>query len=365
MAEPTTTTEIRDLSSPGDILAEALEERGLSNADLARRTELSEKHISQLVNARVPLSLDVALKLQQVLGIPASLWMSLESSYRAQQKRTALRDEYKTFGAWLSCFPVREMMRCDYLPDAGTDPGARVEALLTFFGLTSPDAWQAEWSQVTARFRASSGFKPDQFALTAWLRRSEIEAQAIRCSPFDRSRFLAILEDVRKLTSSPPQEFQPKLVEQCATAGVAVTFVPSLPKLAISGVTRWFGPERAAISLSLRYKTDDQLWFSFFHEACHALEHKTTAIYLDAQGDPDKDPVERRANEYARDLLIPPRDYERLVAAGKPTLGAVQTFAKQIGISPGIVVGRLQHEGVLPHNFGNQLKRKLQWSFES
>jgi HTH-type transcriptional regulator/antitoxin HigA len=82
-------TEIRDLSSLGDILAEALEERGLSNADLARRTELSEKHVSQLVNAYIPLSTDVAFKLEQALGIPATLWLSLESNYRAEQEHRA------------------------------------------------------------------------------------------------------------------------------------------------------------------------------------------------------------------------------------------------------------------------------------
>lgn len=81
--------EIQDLSPPGDILAEALEERGMKNAELARRAGLSEKHVSQLLNARVPLSMEVAFKLEQVLGIPATLWLNLESNYRAEQKGDA------------------------------------------------------------------------------------------------------------------------------------------------------------------------------------------------------------------------------------------------------------------------------------
>lgn len=358
-------TEIRDLSSPGDILAEALEERGMSNADLARRTELSEKHVSQLVNARVPLSLDVAFKLEQALGIPASLWLSLESNYRVEQKRTEQRAALKDHAQWMANFPVREMIDCSYLRDVGRDSGARVEALLAFFGLTSPNAWHVEWSQVTARFRTSPKFQPDRFALTAWLRRAEVQAQAIRCLPFDKHRFRSVLGEARKLTAAAPTEFQSRLVELCAAAGVAVTFIPSLPKLAINGATRWIGPEKAAISLSLRHKSDDQLWFSFFHEACHVLEHKTSAIYIDAPGDPDGDPAERRANEFARDMLIPPKDYARLVARGKPDLNTIRVFATEIGISPGVVVGRLQHEGVIPHSFGNSLKARFRWDFES
>lgn len=77
-------TEIHDLSPPGEILEEALEERGMSGAELARRAGLSAKHVRQLLNAKVPLSMEVALQLEAVLGIPARFWSSLEFNYRAE-----------------------------------------------------------------------------------------------------------------------------------------------------------------------------------------------------------------------------------------------------------------------------------------
>ena len=365
MTNPTTTmTEIRDLSSPGEILQEALEERGMSSAELARRTEMSEKHVSQLVNGKVPLSMDVAFKLEQVLRIPASLWLSLESNYRAEQKRAAHRENLKTYADWMRQFPVREMVRCQYLPDVGTDVGARVDALLTFFGVTSEEAWAREWKHAKGRFRKSLKFAPDHPALTAWLRRGEIEAQSVRCAPFDADRFRKSLDEARKLTTEPPDVFQPRLRDLCAASGVAFTLVPALPKLAISGVTRWLGPEKAVISLSLRHKSDDQLWFSFFHEACHVLEHKTSAIYIDAIGDTDGDPDERRANQFACDTLIPREDYERIEKHYPLTLEHIQAFAQEIGVSPGIVVGRLQHDRKLKPSHGNKLKMWFKWEFE-
>jgi hypothetical protein len=313
----------------------------------------------------VPLSLDVAFKLERALGIPASLWLNLETNYRAEQKRAAQRAELKSFAPWARQFPIRELVRCGYLREVGNDSGSRVEALLAFFGLTSPSAWEEEWSQVTARFRTSAKVRPDKFALTAWLRRGELEAQGVRCAPFEDARFRAVLAEARKLTTTNPKGVREQLVPLCAATGVAVTFIPALPRLAISGATRWLGSEKAVISLSLRYKTDDQLWFSFFHEACHVLEHRVSAIYVDSPGDPDTDPAERRANEFARDLLIPPADYARLVAGRKPGLATIRAFAAELGISPGIVVGRLQHEGVLAHSFGNDLKTRLVWAFEA
>jgi len=364
MPELTTMTEIRDLSAPGEILEEALQERGMSNAELARRTELSEKHVSQLVNAKVPLSMDVAFKLEQVLGIPASLWLSLESTYRAEQKRAAQREDLKAYAPWMKKFPYRELVRCEYVRDVGSDVGARVDAMLTFFGVTSEDAWSKEWAHATGRFRKSPKFDPNRYALTAWLRRGEIEAQAIRCAPFDADRFRKSLGEARKLTTEPPEVFEPRLKELCAGSGVAFTLVPALPRLAISGVTRWLGSEKAVISLSLRHKTDDQLWFSFFHEACHVLEHKSSAIYIDAAGDTDGDPDERRANQFARDTLILPDDYNKLGARFPPNLADIEAFATDIGVSPGIVVGRLQHERVLKPSHGNKLKTRFKWDFE-
>jgi len=363
MAEPTT-IEIRDLSPPGDILGEALDERGMSQAELARRTGLTEKHVSQLVNAVVPLSMEVALQLERVLGIPARLWHSLEFNYRSELKRQEQRSALREFSGWARKFPVRKMIEFGFLSGVGRDVVSRVEALLDFFGVTSPEAWDREWISVTARFRKSPAFTPDRHALTAWLRQGEITAQRNHCAPYNKSRFREVLRQARAFTTAPPDVFEPELVRLCSSAGVALAFVPSLPRLAISGASRWFGPDKAAVFLSLRHRSDDQLWFSFFHEVCHVLEHKTSAIFIHGTGLSDDDPDEVRANQFARDFLIPPDRYRLLVAEGRPTLAKIEAFAQETGIAPGIVVGRLQFEGIIPHTNGNRLKRIFKWNFE-
>jgi HTH-type transcriptional regulator / antitoxin HigA len=147
------------------------------------------------------------------------------------------------------------------------------------------------------------------------------------------------------LTREGPEAFVPKLEDLCASAGVAVVFVPELPKIGIWGATRWLG-DKAVIQLSLRYKSNDHLWFTFFHEAGHILKHGRKEIFIEGKGlNGEK---EEEANAYARDKLIPPAQMRRLIKSGRPTLATVERFADEIGIAPGIVVGRLQHEKVLP-----------------
>jgi Zn-dependent peptidase ImmA (M78 family) len=102
----------------------------------------------------------------------------------------------------------------------------------------------------------------------------------------------------------------------------------------------------------LRYKSDDHFWFSFFHEAGHLLLHSKKETFV--TGERDEDAAESEANSFAAGFLIP-RQYEsRLIDM---TLADVPTFAEELGIAPGIVVGRLQKQGTIGWNQGNNLKR--------
>lgn len=74
---------------PGWTLEEALEERSMSRADLARHTGLSEKHISQLINGEAPISAETAIRLERTTDIPARLWTSMEQVYRSHLARLA------------------------------------------------------------------------------------------------------------------------------------------------------------------------------------------------------------------------------------------------------------------------------------
>jgi len=147
--------------------------------------------------------------------------------------------------------------------------------------------------------------------------------------------------------------------EICADAGVALAFVGELPGTHLSGATRWVGKAKALIMLSLRHKSDDHFWFSFFHEAGHILFGGKKSVFLDEMN-AWIDPEEEKANRFASDILIPRQAYTAFLDKEIYTYSSVQSFAQTLGIAPGIVVGRLQHDGVISWQSLNSLKRKFE-----
>lgn len=127
--------------------------------------------------------------------------------------------------------------------------------------------------------------------------------------------------------------------------------------VAASGVARWLTPVKALIQLSLRYGADDHLWFTFFHEVDHVLRLGKSEVRIEGTTGAADDPDETKADRFARGVLIPPKDAAKLCRLNSPA--AIRKFAARIGIAPGIVVGRLQHDNFWPRSRGNHLKGRL------
>jgi HTH-type transcriptional regulator / antitoxin HigA len=346
------------VSPPGETLLEMLEERGMSQSELAERTGRPKKTINEIIKGKSTITPATALQLERVFGTPASFWNNREQQYRESLARQAERASLEGQVSWLSQFPTKEMIGLGWLPGSD-DLVVLLEQVLTFFGIASPTQWNRIWESNVA-YRQSPAFESDPFAVSAWLRKGEIEAQQIDCAPYDSDRFISALGIVRELTVQPPEVFQSETIRVCAEAGVAVAFVPEIPKVRASGAARWLSQNKGMIQVNLRYKTDDQLWFTFFHEAGHILKHGKRDIFIEDGGDHDE--KEEEANKFAADFLIPSSEYRHFTPrTGHYSKAEITDFATQIGIAPGIVVGRLQHDGKLPPQNCNDLKRTLVW----
>lgn len=347
------------VSPPGETLLEMLEERGMSQADLADRTGRPKKTINEIVKGKATITPATALQLERVLGVPASFWNDREQHYRESLARQAERDSLEGQVEWVHQFPTKEMVRLGWLRPSA-DPVEMLANVLSFFGIATPTQWQRVWEAGVA-FRQTPAFESDPFAVSAWLRKGEIEAQQVDCDPYESDRFLSALSKVRELTVQPPDRFQSEIIALCATAGVAVAFVPELPKARVSGATRWMTANKALVQVSLRYKTDDQLWFTFFHEAGHILKHGKRDVFIENDGQHDE--KEEEANQFAADFLIPPAEYRRFMPrTGHYSKDEIRDFARRLNIAPGIVVGRLQHDDRLPVRNCNDLKQHFEWA---
>lgn len=351
------------VSPPGDTLLEVLEKRGMTQAELAERTGRPKKTINEIINGKAAITPETALQLELVFNIPASFWNNRERRYREFLAQQEEKERLEKQVAWLRGIPVTAMIKSGWIRRY-RDKVEQLREVLNFFAVASPENWEGIWLNTHINFRKSQAFQSDFGAVTAWLRRGEIEASEIACVPYDANKFREALQKIRALTVEPPEIFQLKVERLCAEAGVAVVFVPQLPKTRTSGATHWLNGDKALIQLSLRYKTDDHLWFTFFHEAGHILLHGKRDFFLEGTGvasinDQEK---EEEANKFAADILIPPANLKTFLASVQQFSKAnIIQFAAEIGIAPGILVGRLQHDNLLPPSHCNDLKQKLEW----
>jgi addiction module HigA family antidote len=365
-------TEIRNefhpdyASHPGETLLETIETLGMKQTELARRMGRSKVELSRIIAGKAGVTPETALQLERALGIAASFWIALQCNFDEIAARKRERERLTAEIGWLKRVPYWKMVRLGWIDDAA-NPVDRLRKVLDFYGVTSPKEWASFWSQAEVQFKMSRAFTPDCYALSAWLRQGERQAVPIACEPYDESRFRAALKQSRLLTRESPNVFQSRLAELCSVAGVAVAFVPELAGIRASGATRWLNPTKALLQLCLRYKTDDHLWFTFFHEAGHILLHGKRETFFDTTPweDTKGNEKEEEANRFASDLLIPSESYRRFADAPFFSKIAIAEFAREIGVAPGIVVGRLQHDKRLPLTHCNDLKRHFKWASSS
>jgi len=351
------------ISPPGETLAETIEALGMSQAQLAERTGRSKKMINEIIKGKAPITPKMAIELERVTEVPDSFWNNRERNYREFIAKHEEQESLKKNISWLDQMPVAAMTKLGWIVKS-KDKVQQLKNLLNFFGIASPVQWRTFENSLLKQvaFRKSRAHKADNRALICWLRKGEQETKGMDCGPYDSSKFFKTLKRIRLLTIEPPEIFQPELIHLCAGCGVTVVFIPALPKTRASGVTRWLSPEKALIQLSLRYKTDDHLWFSFFHEAGHILKHGKRKIFIDGDDTGMDEIKEDEANRFASDFLIPRKDYIQFIKDDKFSKALIQSFAEKIKIAPGIVVGRLQHVGRLPMSHCNDLKRRFKWA---
>lgn len=347
------------VSPPGDTIADLLEEKGWSQAEFAQRCDYTTKHISQLINGKAPITEETAIKLERVLGSTARFWMTREAQYRESIARKQEFDELEAQADWLEQLPLNEMTSFGWVRKH-RHKGQQVSECLKFYGVASVEAWRQRYAKPIAAFKASEKFGKDKGAVSAWLRHGEKAADDIGCAEYSKAEFKQVLRELRSLTNEPdPDVFVPVLVNACARAGVAVVIAPSPKGCPVSGATRWLSPGKALLMLSLRHKTNDHLWFAFFHEAAHLLLHGKKMTFLEFNG--FESDLEAEADNFAKDWLISPRDAKELPYL-EATYASVTAFANEIGVAPAIVVGRMQNEGFLPWTHLNKLKVRYKWS---
>lgn len=340
--------------SPGDHIKEWLDDQGIKAAELARRLNVTPKHVSELLSGKAPLSATVALGLERVTGIPARIWNSFETGYREDLARLAETDELVAQYQQAKLLPLRYLRKWRFISSSARDKAGTVREVLELFGIAHLNAFDATWIHGKVAYRRVTLASDKVYERATWLALGERHAGLDELSDYDRSGLVSLLPELRALTAhDDPVAAVGLVTELLRDVGVALCLIPPIPGFGVHGATRWINGH-PLVQLSVRGKKDDQLWFTLFHELGHVFLHSHDAVFLQGAGDE----AEAAADAFASSTLIPEQYRDRLPTGRN--IGAVRELAAELGIAPSIVLGQAQR---MTNDFawGQQLRITLEW----
>ncbi|MBU2445703.1 MAG: HigA family addiction module antidote protein [Bacteroidetes bacterium] len=351
------------LSPPGDTLQETIDKIGMNQYELAERLGKNIKNVNQIIKGKEPITTDTAIALEKVLGVPADFWLERERQYRREQTEIIFDEYLEECKEWIKAFPTTVMTKLGWIPKVD-DTIELIKVVLSYFGIASPEQWEKIYikDEESVAFRMSLAHVNEPQSISAWLRKGEIDARELKLKEYSKDNFKNALIDIKNISYKHPKNFKEQLQKICAESGVALIYTPNLPKATISGAARWiFNTTVPLIQLSGRYKTNDHFWFTFFHEAGHILLHGKKDIFLeDVEGSEMNKQKEEEADLFARKWLIGNDDYDELTTNYLITEELILKYSRKTKTHPGIIVGRLQHDGLLPHSRLNHLKEHIE-----
>ena len=340
---------------PGETMREVMESLGMSQKELAGRTDLTVQSLNRIFKGTQPITYETANRLELATGVPATMWNNLEAQYREQLAKTQERERFQDDLDWLREIPVAELVKRGVL-HRRKDRVEQLREVLKFYGVSSVEAWRQIWESPAVAARRSPCFESKPGPASAWIRLGELQARTIKCRTFDKVRFKKALTEIRYLTREPAQAFEPEMKRLCAGSGVAVALVMEIKKVPWNGATKWLTAQKAMILLCLRGRGEDKFWFSFFHEAGHVLNDSKKNLLINDGS--HNDPREKQANDFAAEFLIPSK-YDDAIRRIRSKAEIVQ-MADLLGIATGIVAGRYQFLTGNWHYF-KELIRTLEW----
>jgi HTH-type transcriptional regulator/antitoxin HigA len=335
---------------PGTTIREQLDDRSMTQKEFASRMGMSEKHISKLINGEVQLTPDVAVRLESVLGIPARFWNNLEALYREAIIKVKAENEMDEDLKIVKNIPYNEIAKNGWV-ESTKNPKERVINARKFFEIVHLGLLSDKLLMPGIACRKLGDGEKSNFALITWAQKAKLEARKVSVGAINVEKLTEIIPDIREMTTQNPSDFCPALCEKLSGCGVALIFLPHISRSFLHSATFYDGA-KIVIGITVRGKDADKFWFSLFHEIGHiVLGHVNQT-----EGTTEKD--ENTADEFARETLIPSKQFITFTLNQNFNKSSIISFAKKVGIDVGIVVGRLQKENFIHFDQYNYLKTK-------
>ncbi len=343
---------------PGEFLEEVLEDIGMSQKELSKRVGRPTQAINEIVKGKKSITSVTALEFEDVLKVPVHIWIGLESEYQIVKAKEREREQMQAETKLLPKFPYLDLAKAGFVKQTRIAI-EKVEELKLFFSVAKLEQI-AHVKTYQPAFRVSNHKEVSHEAIATWLQAGHLKAEEMQTSSFNAKRLKSSLEAVKNCMNFEDINNAVKEVQVIlAKCGVALVLLPHFKKTNIHGATFWLNSkEKAVIVMSLRGSYSDIFWFGLFHEVGHILLHHKREVFLeDGYDDPELKKQEDEADIFAKQLLIPQKDFDRFTDKKDFSKSAIVDFSKQLNIKSSIVIGRLMHEGLVP--FKNHVLQSL------
>jgi hypothetical protein len=245
------------------------------------------------------------VQFEYVTKIPAKLWMNHQQGYDEYLSRQKRQKVVQEALAWVEKFPLAEMIKKGWLSPLNTIEEKTME-MLAFFGFANHTAWEDYYfhQQLKVAFRISLSQTNESYAVSAWLRKGELQAAELEAKEYSEKKFKDALTELKSIMVNHPAGFFNLLQIFCLEAGVKVVHVPCLNNAPIYGSTRWLN-DTPFIQVSDFDQQNDRFWFTFFHEAGHILLHGKKEVFLENLDYANKDlEKEQEADAFAEKWTV-------------------------------------------------------------
>ena len=349
---------------PGETIGDVLEERGISQAELAARTGVSAAYISNVISGKKDISSKFAMSLEYALGVPKSFWLNLQANYDAElleinQELTITNEEKQ------ACKILAEVI--EYLQKVKAIPIAqRVEETILSLrkALQISNIDNLKNLLPEGAFRMSQKTAIDPYVMGAWLRICQIigEKNPINTC-FDATRTNDLINEIKSIMTKPKCNVQEELFHVMAQYGIHFSVVRNFKGAPVHGYISQKTDGTYQMVVTIRGAYADIFWFSLFHELGHIVNGDVSrgARYIDI-AENDNAQHEHAADRFASNALLNEDDYLQFVRCGKYLINDISRFAAEQKVMPYIVIGRLQKDGHIPYTWHSRYKLRYKWA---
>ena len=251
---------------PGMTIKEVLEDHHMTQKELAVRLGLSENHISKLINGEVPLTQDVAIRLERVLDIEASFWNGLEAAYREAILKVEYENSIDEEINFAKPFGYAKLARLGIVPET-KKAAEQVNNLQKFFEVASLKNVDNEMVMPLVYENIKDMEPAKKSAIYTLVQITKGQARFVEVNPYDAELLRKFIPKIEDLKSEPLASVKEPLKDMLGACGVIIVYLPILDNITSTCITYSKG---SSIVLGIPTEDTDSFW-NLLEEALHNL----------------------------------------------------------------------------------------------